>query len=302
MSKMLMAAVLVTSLGLALPLASRADSGHVEKAQSSSEGHAGGHEGHGGAVPAPASLAGAWSALTAARDAIAGDVKSGALEKIHAKAEPLPKLAEALLAQSNELDAAKRARVEGAVKQVERVAGALHVAADKGDAERTRKELSRLDGLLELIRAQYPAGALDVRERAHEGHSAVPGAAQGGHAHADRPAGVVESSPQATVHMRALDSLRFEPKRIEVQAGVPTRIELEKAGAAEHSLVVKTPDGTRDWVHLHAPGRSTEAATYRLDEPGAYPVLCTIPGHTEGGMVGELVVVAGQGPAHPHSR
>ena len=73
-----------------------------------------------------------------------------------------------------------------------------------------------------------------------------------------------------------------------------------QAGHAEHTLVVKTPDGKQDWVHLHVPPRVTEAATYQLDEPGTYPVLCTIPGHTEGGMIGELVVLAGRAPAHSH--
>ena len=164
----------------------------------------------------------------------------------------------------------------------------------------TRKELLRLDGLLELIRAQYPAGALGAGARGHEGHSAAPAHAQGAHAHMEQPAGVVDATSQATVRIQAFDRLHFEPKRIGVQAGVPTRIELENTGATDHSLVVKTPDGERDWVHLHALPGVTEAATYQLDEPGTYRVLCTIPGHTEGGMIGEFVVLAEHGPAHSH--
>ena len=301
MSKRIRIGALVASVLLALPLAACADAGHGDEPEGSSErGDNAGHEGHGGGTPAPASLAGAWAVLMAARDAIAGDVESGALGDIHAKAEPLPELVAALLEQSGDLDAAKRTRLEGSAKQVTRVADALHVAADRGDAVRTRKELSRLDGLLELMRAQYPAGALDAGSHGHEGHSAAPAHARGAHAHLERPAGVVDATPQATVRIQTFDHLRFEPKRIEVRAGVPTRIELENAGAAEHSLVVKTPDGEQDWVHLHVPPGATEAATYQLDEPGTYPVLCTIPGHTEGGMIGELVVLAGDGPAHSH--
>ena len=156
MSKMILAGALVASAMLALPLAANADSGH------------------GVSTPRPSSLTGAWTALMAARDAIASDVEAGALAKIHAKAGPLPKLVAALLEQSGDLDAGKRTRVEGAAKQVARVADALHVAADRGDANRTRKELSRLDGLLELIRAQYSAGTLDADTQRHEGHSAAP--------------------------------------------------------------------------------------------------------------------------------
>ncbi len=176
MLKTILAGALVASVLLALALAASADSGHGNKADSASEGgHSGAHGGHGVSTPQPASLAGAWMALMAARDAIAGDVESGALGDVHEKAEPLPGLVAALLEQSGDLDAGKRVRVEGAAKQVTRVADALHDAADGGDATRTRKELTRLDRLLELIRAQYPADALDAGTHDHEGHSAAPG-------------------------------------------------------------------------------------------------------------------------------
>jgi len=247
MSKTILAGALVASVLLALPLVATADSGHGDSAESASEGgNSGAHGSHGGSTPRPAGLAGAWAALMGARDAIAADVESGALGDVHAKAEPLPDLVVALLQESGDLDASKRRRVDGAAKQVTRVATALHVAADRADAAKTRKELSRLDGLLELIHAQYPAGTLDAGTHGDEGHSAVPGHAHGAHAHMDQPAGVVAALPQATIRVRALDQL------------------------------------------------------HQLDEPGTYPVLCTIPGHTEAGMVGELVVLAGHGPAHPH--
>ncbi len=165
MSKTLLADVLAASILLALPLAVSADSRDGDKAQSASEGgHSGAHEGHGASTPQPAGLAGAWTALMEARDAIAADVENGALGDVHAKAESLPKLVAAVLEQSGDLDARKRWRVEGAARQVMRVADALHEAADRGDAARTRKELTRLDGLLELIRAQYPAGVVDLIE------------------------------------------------------------------------------------------------------------------------------------------
>lgn len=241
----------------------------------------------------PSGLAGAWAALIAAHDAVAAEVESGALAAVHAEAELLPKLAETLLARSSDLEASKRARVEGAVKQIARVADGLHEAADAGDAARTRKSLERLDGLLALIRAQYPEGTLSAASPTHDdGHAGQAGSP---HAHAERPAGVVDREPRATLLVRALDPFRFAPERLELEAGVPTRIELENDGAIEHSLVVKTPDGSRDWIHLHVPVGATDAATYELDRPGTYPVLCTIAGHTEAGMVGELVVREGSG-------
>ncbi len=121
----------------------------------------------------------------------------------------------------------------------------------------------------------------------HEGEES-----DGEHAHQSRAAGVVDSASEASLSVTALD-MKFEPHIVRVQAGVPTRIELENAGATEHSLIVKTPDGRADWIHLHVQVGGSDTAVYRLDEPGRYPILCTVPGHQEAGMVGELVVAAG---------
>ena len=82
----------------------------------------------------------------------------------------------------------------------------------------------------------------------------------------------------------------FTPTALELRAGEPTRIELQNNGAIEHALIVAAPQGNGDWIHLHAQPKETDAATYRIDQPGKYNVLCTIPGHTEAGMVAELVV------------
>jgi len=293
MSKPILAAALTAATLLGAPFAAYADSGHghgadQQDAQNGGEDEAHGEsEGHGPSAMNAASPAGVWAELMAARDAIAADVENGELGSIHEKSEPLPELGAAFLEQSGDLDASKRARVEGALKQIGRIADVLHTAADGDDLARTRKALARLDGLLELIQVQYPAGMLDGgedREHGHDGHSMAPQKTHGAHAHMQRPLGVVDITPRAFIRVRASDRLQFEPKRIVVRAGVPTRIELENVGAIEHALVVKMPDGDRDWVHIHVPPGVTDAATYQLDTPGSYPLLCTIPGHTEAGM------------------
>lgn len=292
----LVALVLLVGIG---PYGVAADPAHDHGSPAGAEdnhmGHAGAHDGHGAGASEPTDLPSAWAALGTARDAIAADLESGSLKDIHAKSEPLPAMAQGVLALSPDLASDKRARVEGAVKQVARVADALHDAADKGDESRTRSELGRLDGLLKLIAAQYPPGALDsMSHHDHGGQHGVPGSTHegGAHAHAQRPTGAVDAKPEATIRIRALDTMRFEPANPTVEAGVPTRIELENTGATEHSLVVKTRDGKTDWIHLHAAGGGTDVETFRLNEPGTYPILCTIPGHTEAGMVGQLVVTA----------
>jgi uncharacterized cupredoxin-like copper-binding protein len=37
------------------------------------------------------------------------------------------------------------------------------------------------------------------------------------------------------------------------------------------------------------PGQ-TQQIRFRIDRPGTYRVVCSVPGHAEGGMVGMLVV------------
>ena len=177
------------------------------------------------------------------------------------------------------------------------VASALHHAADGGDKDRTKRELKKLDGLLRLIQGQYPEGMLEHQEPSSQAApSETPGRTHsdgGGDDHAAmRPKGLVDAPPEATIYVRALD-MRFEPRTFEIRAGVPTRIELENKGATEHSFVVKTPSGEDDWIHLHAKRGASDAGVYRLERAGRYPILCTTPGHSEAGMVGELVVRGG---------
>ncbi len=238
-------------------------------------------------------LADAWSALMATRDAIVAEVDAGRLDAVHEKAERLAPLASSLVDASASLEAAKRARVKGTVRQVSKVASALHVAADAGDATKTKRELERLDGLLRLLEAQYPQGALSTSDQSMGDDDPGGHGSGAAHVHATRPVGAVDTPAQTVLRVKALD-MKFDPSVLEVRAGVPTRIELDNIGATVHSLIIRTPDDQHDWVHLHAEIGSSDSGTYTLDTPGRYPILCTIPGHTEAGMVGELCVLDGE--------
>ena len=216
---------------------------------------AGGPDGHVSpdtANPAPG-VGGAWAALKGARDEIAKRLDSGRLEEIHAVSEQLAPLANTLLERSSDLAPDNRARVEGAVKQMPKLADALHDAADAGNADETRRQLKRLDGLLDLVQTQYPASALTT--------SGTP---------ANGPAGHSMSEHAMPGHDMAAHE-HMEPH-------------------AHATRPLAAVDGQADWIHLHAAADATDAGTYRIDQPGRYRLLCTIPGHTEAGMVGELVV------------
>ncbi len=263
-----------------------------------------GHEGHAGMddMPGmdtptePAHSASAWAELKETRDSIAALIESGKLAEIHNQAERLAPLGEALRDGAKALPEEKRTRIEATLRQLPDLGKTLDKAGDAGDAAATRRELKRLDGVITLIQAQYPTELLPKvpapggmpaggghSEGEHSGHE--PAA----HAHAARPLAAVDEAPKATLRVESSE-FKFEPRSLAMKAGQPTRIELENDGAIEHALIVAAPDGKGDWIHLHAMANATDAGTFRIDQPGKYRVLCTVPGHTEAGMVGELSV------------
>ncbi len=254
-----------------------------------------GEQAHGSAGPADAAdLASTWARLQSTRDSIAADVTNGQLASIHEKSEALEPLGRAMLEKSPDLTAEQRARAESAVKQIPAVSGKLHEAADAGDTARTSAALEQLNAVLELLRSQYPSGALEGGA-AHEQHSGSAhdhGAMSRlpGHEHRVKPLAAVDVPAAETLVVKSTE-FAFVPRRLELRAGIATRIELDNREAlVEHSLLVRAPGGG-DLIHLHAGPKGTDAGTYQLDTPGSYEVLCTIPGHTEAGMVGTLVVV-----------
>ncbi len=266
--------------------------------------HGSGHEGHGGmgGMPGmgetaePAHDASAWAALKETRDAIAKLVESGKLAEVHNQAARLAPLGQALSDGAKALPEEKRTRIEPTLRQLPELGKTLDKAGDAGDIAATRRELKRLDGAIVLIKAQYPADALSkvpapaAMPAEHE-HSEVEhsGHQHGAHAHATRPLAAVDAAPKATIRVKASE-FKFAPTELAMRAGEPTRIELENDGAVEHALIVAAPDGKGDWIHLHSAAGSTDAGTFRIDTPGTYRVVCTIQGHPEAGMVGELVV------------
>jgi uncharacterized cupredoxin-like copper-binding protein len=237
--------------------------------------HGSGHEGH---------ARSAWAELKETRDAIAKLIESGKLPEVHYQAERLAPLGDALMAGAKSVPDDKRVRIDATLRQLAELGKTLDKAGDAGDVAATSRELKRLDGVIALIQVQYPADLLSKVPAP----GAMP-AEHGSHVHRARPLASVDDAPKATIRVTASE-FKFAPTALAMRAGEPTRIELENDGAVEHALIVAAPDGEGDWIHLHAAANSTDAGTFRIDKPGRYPVLCTVQGHTEAGMVGELVV------------
>lgn len=295
-------AVIGLVLGGATPIAAQqgGSSGH--------QGHSGmkdmkGHDMHGmegmsgmGGKPTSPGSSSAWTALESVRDSIGGLIEAGKLADVHGEAEKLAPLSRALLDGARALPEAKRARVESALRQLPAIGTALDKAGDAGDVAATRRELGRLRGAITLIEAQDPDGVLhkvvapsDIP--AGRVPTSKPSASHhhGPMGHSARPIAAVDETPKATLRVKASD-FKFAPAAFAMKAGEATLIQFENDGAAEHDFVVKTPDGKADWIHLHADVNEAVAATFRIDERGKYRVICSVPGHKEVGMVGELVV------------
>ncbi len=76
----------------------------------------------------------------------------------------------------------------------------------------------------------------------------------------------------------------FEPNRVVTDAG-EVNIALVNRGTMLHDLTIPALG-----VHLAAGrGETTTVGLSGLNR-GEYPILCTVPGHAEAGMVGVLVV------------
>ncbi len=76
---------------------------------------------------------------------------------------------------------------------------------------------------------------------------------------------------------------RFTPARVE--SGTEVELVLRNEGAVYHDLVISGVDG----VHLKVLPGEEDLVEVTL-EPGRYTFYCTIPGHRDSGMSGELVV------------
>ncbi|MBI2867491.1 MAG: hypothetical protein HYX97_04045 [Chloroflexi bacterium] len=131
----------------------------------------------------------------------------------------------------------------------------------------------------------------------------------------------------AVIHVHA-DEFSFTPRLLELTAGQPVQLVFHNHGKLEHDLAVTNflgsvqnasmdmheEEATEDHeetgemhgtesethmdedehhgvaMHVHAMPGETESTTVIPESSGTYTMVCTVPGHKEAGMVGELVV------------
>lgn len=120
------------------------------------------------------------------------------------------------------------------------------------------------------------------------------------------------SKPATDITVEMTD-FAYSPSSITVSAGEPVRVTVKNIGNIEHDFVVEKIDATtkviqdsgsdahhahgeeQDYdLHVSANAGDTSVFDLTVSEPGTYRVFCSVEGHEEAGMIGELVVLSSQ--------
>lgn len=112
-------------------------------------------------------------------------------------------------------------------------------------------------------------------------------------------------SVNRTIEVRMLDTMRFDPDRIQVRQGETIRFVHKNNGKlmhefvigtkkelAEHAaLMVKFPNMEHDEPYMaHVAGGATGEIIWTFNRPGDFDFACLIAGHYQAGMVGNIKV------------
>jgi uncharacterized cupredoxin-like copper-binding protein len=120
------------------------------------------------------------------------------------------------------------------------------------------------------------------------------------------------SEPANDITVEMID-FAYSPVSITVPAGEPVTLTLKNGGNIEHDFVVEKIDATtkvledsgsdahhahgekQDYdLHVSANAGDMSVIELIVAEPGTYRVFCSVEGHEEAGMIGELVVIPSQ--------
>lgn len=96
-----------------------------------------------------------------------------------------------------------------------------------------------------------------------------------------------EGAGPTTLEVTGTDALAFEPAELSAPPGTIT-VELTSGEAVEHTFVIEELDDTEV---VAAPAGETASGSIDL-EAGTYAFYCSIPGHRESGMEGELSITS----------
>ena len=115
-----------------------------------------------------------------------------------------------------------------------------------------------------------------------------------------------EAGPTTTINVTLMD-FQFTPNQFTVPAGQEITINVTNTGAVVHNFIImklgttagatyeEDDDANVYWDEKDIePGGDFSVTFTAPTEPGEYEVVCRTEGHIASGMVGKLVVVAGE--------
>jgi plastocyanin len=104
-----------------------------------------------------------------------------------------------------------------------------------------------------------------------------------------------------------MTDFKFEPNQFTVPAGEEITVNITNNGAVVHNFIVmqlgESVGGSFDdadqanvyWAEVDIqPGGDLQTSFTSPSEPGEYEIVCRTEGHINAGMVGKLIVVAGE--------
>ena len=116
-----------------------------------------------------------------------------------------------------------------------------------------------------------------------------------------------QPSDEIAVEMK---DFAYNPSSLTIPAGQPITLTVNNTGNIEHDFVVEKIDATTKVIQdngsnahhahgdeqnydLHVSARPGEASVLELtvSQPGTYKIFCSVEGHEEAGMIGELTVI-----------
>lgn len=119
------------------------------------------------------------------------------------------------------------------------------------------------------------------------------------------------ASKPATAITVELTDFSYTPSSITVPVGQPVVLTINNIGQIEHDFVVEKievtdvvaqdsgsehhmqgMEGTSYDLHVATGAGQTNSLQFTALEPGTYRIFCSIQGHIEAGMIGELIVVS----------
>lgn len=110
-------------------------------------------------VQIPATSSAIWQAIDQQLAALSKAIQTGAFDEVHHRAFAIRDLVAALPARSGSLPSDKLAQVKANVQFVAALAQRLDATGDAKDKAGTESNFKKLQGILSVIRADYPKAA-----------------------------------------------------------------------------------------------------------------------------------------------